>query len=203
MGCKRILVSDDYYPALTRDNVDVVTDPIVEVRARSIVTRDGTEREVDTIVFGTGFAVTRPPIAERLRGKDGRTLAEHWATSMQAYKGTTVAGFPNFVFMTGPNTGLGHNSMVYMIESQLAYVLDCLRVMGERDARTFEVREDAVAQYNDALEREMDGTVWTAGRCQSWYLDDTGRNTTLWPSYSYAFRRHTERFDPAAYELLA
>jgi cation diffusion facilitator CzcD-associated flavoprotein CzcO len=203
MGCKRILISDDYYPSLTHDNVEVVTDPIAEVRERSIVTQDGTEREVDTIVFGTGFSVTKQPIAKRIRGKDGRTLDEHWATTMRAYKGTTVPGFPNFVIMTGPNTGLGHNSMVYMIESQLEYVLDCLRTVKARGARSFEVKPDAVERYNAALDRAMDGTVWTAGQCQSWYLDDTGRNTTLWPSYSYAYRRITRRFDPDAYELAA
>ena len=201
MGCKRILISDDYYPSLDTPNVDVRTDGIEEVRARSIVTGSGEEIEVDTIIFGTGFAVTDPPIARRLRGKDGRTLAEHWATSVQAYRGTTVAGFPNFVMMTGPNTGLGHNSMVFMIESQLNYVLDCLRVMDERRVRTFEVRPEAVERYNEHLQSELEGTVWTAGHCKSWYLDDTGRNTTLWPQFSYSFRHRMRRFDPGAYEL--
>jgi cation diffusion facilitator CzcD-associated flavoprotein CzcO len=201
MGCKRILISDDYYPSLDKPNVEVVTDGIEEVRERSIVTRDGAEREVDTIIFGTGFAVTNPPIARRIRGKDGRSLAEHWADSMQAYRGTTVAGFPNFLMMTGPNTGLGHNSMVFMIESQLNYALDCLRTLKERDASVFEVRRDAVRSYNDSLQSELEGTVWTAGHCQSWYLDDTGRNTTLWPSFSWSFRRQTREFDAEAYEL--
>jgi cation diffusion facilitator CzcD-associated flavoprotein CzcO len=201
MGCKRILISYDYYPSLTHDNVEVVTDGIAEVRERSIVTEDGTEREIDALIFGTGFEVTKPPITKRIRGRDGRTLAEHWETSMRAYRGTTVAGFPNLVFMTGPNTGLGHNSMIFMIESQLEYVLDCLRVMRERGARTFEVLEDAVDRYNDYLDGRMEGTVWTAGQCQSWYLDDTGRNTTLWPSYSWTYRRQMRRFDAQAYEL--
>jgi cation diffusion facilitator CzcD-associated flavoprotein CzcO len=201
MGCKRVLVSDDYYPSLTHDNIEVVTDRISEVREHSIVTQDGTEREIDTIVYGTGFAVTRPPIAERIRGRDGRSLAEHWGTSMRAYKGTTVAGFPNYVMMTGPNTGLGHNSMVFMIESQLAYIMGALRVLRERGARTFEVRPERVDSYNEYLDGLMDGTVWTAGRCHSWYLDDTGRNTTLWPSFSWTYRRQTRRFDEQAYAL--
>jgi cation diffusion facilitator CzcD-associated flavoprotein CzcO len=201
MGCKRILISDNYYPSLTHPNVELVTDGIAEVRERSIVTSDGTEREVDTIIFGTGFSVTKQPIARHIRGRDGRTLAEHWETSMQAYLGTTVAGFPNFLVMTGPNTGLGHNSMVFMIESQLSYVLDCLRVLRECGAETFEVRPDVVERYNAELAKQMEGTVWTAGHCQSWYLDDTGRNTTLWPSFSYSFRRRTRRFDPESYEL--
>jgi hypothetical protein len=103
--------------------------------------------------------------------------------------------------MTGPNTGLGHNSMVFMIESQLNYVMDALRVLRERGARTFEVRREEVESYNDRLDAEMQGTVWTAGHCQSWYLDDTGRNATLWPSFSWTFRRRTRQFDPEVYEL--
>jgi cation diffusion facilitator CzcD-associated flavoprotein CzcO len=201
MGCKRILISDNYYPALDQPNVEVVTDAIAEVREHSIVTQDGTEHVVDTIIFGTGFEVTKPPIAKRIRGTDGRTLAEHWSTSMAAYKGTFVAGFPNFVMMTGPNTGLGHNSMVYMIESQLTYVLGALAAMRARGARTLEVRENAVTAYGERLEKQMDGTVWTAGHCASWYLDDTGRNTTLWPTFSYKFRRATREFDETAYEM--
>jgi cation diffusion facilitator CzcD-associated flavoprotein CzcO len=201
MGCKRILISDDYYPSLDKPNVEVVTDGIAEVREHSIVTNDGTEHAVDTIIFGTGFEVTKPPIAKRIRGKDGRTLAEHWSTSMAAYKGTFVAGFPNFVMMTGPNTGLGHNSMVYMIESQLNYVIEALRTMRARGASTLEVRQEAVVEYGERLQREMEGTVWTAGHCASWYLDDTGRNTTLWPDFSYKFRRQTMAFDEASYEM--
>ena len=201
MGCKRILISDDYYPSLTHDNVEVVTDGIAEVRPRSIVTKDGTEREIDTLIFGTGFEVTKPPVTKRIRGRDGRTLSEHWRSSMRAYRGTTIAGFPNLVFMTGPNTGLGHNSMIFMIESQLDYVLDCLRTLRETGARTFEVKPDAVDAYNQFIDRRMEGTVWTAGQCQSWYLDDTGRNATLWPSYSWTFRRQTQRFDAHAYDL--
>ena len=201
MGCKRILISDNYYPSLTQPNVELVTDGVEEVRRGSIVSSDGTEREIDTIIFGTGFHVTDAPIAARIRGRDGRTLAEQWGHSMQAYLGTAVAGFPNLFFMTGPNTGLGHNSMVYMIESQLNYLFDCLRVMGERGAETVEVRQEAQDAYNEELEAAMKGTVWTAGHCRSWYLDDSGRNTTLWPRASYRFRQRTRRFDPENYVL--
>ncbi|MFN2591085.1 MAG: flavin-containing monooxygenase [Actinomycetota bacterium] len=199
IGCKRILISDDYYPALGQPNVDVVTDGIQEIRPRSIVTADGTEREIDTIIFGTGFHVTDPPIAERIRGRDGRTLAEHWKGGLQAYLGTTVKGFPNLFLMTGPNTGLGHNSMVFMIESQLNYVLGCLRTMRERRAAVVEVRSEVQDLYNERIQEAMEGTVWTAGHCHSWYLDDTGRNSTLWPTYSYSYRRLMRRFDHEAY----
>ena len=203
MGCKRVLVSDDYYPALARPNVDVVTAGIREVREHSIVDAEGVEREADTIVFGTGFHVTNPPIAERIHGADGRTLAEHWQGSISAHLGTMISGYPNLFVMTGPNTGLGHNSIVFMIESQLNLVIDCLRTMDELDAETVEVREEAQRAYNAELEAASEGTVWTAGRCMSWYLDDTGRNSTLWPLSSYAFRRRTRRFDPGEYLLTA
>jgi cation diffusion facilitator CzcD-associated flavoprotein CzcO len=203
MGCKRILISDNYYPALEQPNVELVTDGIAEVREHSIVTTAGVEHTVDTIIFGTGFEVTKPPIARRIRGREGRTLAEHWSTSMTAYKGTCVPGFPNFAMMTGPNTGLGHNSMVFMIESQLNYVMGAIQTMRSRGVRTFEVREQAVERYGAQLEKAMEGTVWTAGNCASWYLDDTGRNTTLWPSFSFRFRRQTREFDEESYEMLA
>jgi len=201
IGCKRILISDDYYPSLEQPNVEVVTSGIGEVSEHSIVDRDGVEREIDTIIFGTGFHVTDPPIARRIRGGDGRTLAEHWGQSIQAYLGTTVAGYPNLFFLTGPNTGLGHNSMVFMIESQLNLVIECLKEMDRRDADTVEVREEIERAYNEELQRQLEGTVWTASHCQSWYLDDTGRNTTLWPTYSYSFRRRTRRFEPENYLL--
>ena len=128
-------------------------------------------------------------------------MSDLWNGSMQAYRGTAVAGFPNFFMITGPNTGLGHNSMIFMIESQVNYVIECLRALRERGAAVVEVRREAQDRYNEELQREMDGTVWTAGHCHSWYLDDTGRNTTLWPSFSYSFRQQTRRFDADAYEL--
>jgi cation diffusion facilitator CzcD-associated flavoprotein CzcO len=203
MGCKRVLISNDYYPALTKPNVEVVTDGIREVRPGSIVTHDGTEREIDTIVFGTGFHVTDMPVAEIVRGRDGRTLAEHWQGSPQAHRGTSIAGFPNLFMLVGPNTGLGHNSIVFIIESQVRYVLDCLRVMDERGVASVDVRPEAQAAFNEEVQRSMRGTVWTSGGCASWYLDANGRNTTLWPGSSWSFRTATRRFDPADYVLTA
>jgi cation diffusion facilitator CzcD-associated flavoprotein CzcO len=203
MGCKRVLISNDYLPALGRENVEVVTEAIDEVRPRSIVTADGAEREVDTIIFGTGFHVTDMPAAERVRGRDGRTLAEHWAGSPQAHLGAMVAGYPNLFFLVGPNTGLGHNSIVFMIESQCNYVVSALRLMDERGAAELDVRPEAQAAYNARLQEQMRGTVWTSGGCASWYLDANGRNTTLWPSFTWPFRERTRRLDPAQYELRA
>lgn len=196
IGCKRILLSDEYLPALVQPNVRVITDAIREVRPRSIVTADGAEHEVDAIIFGTGFQVTDQPIAHRVRGRDGRTLSDSWNGSPRAHHGTTVAGFPNFFIMQGPNTGLGHTSVVIMIEAQIDHMLAALRELSRRSARTIEPRADAQAASNAAIDRAMEGSVWTAGGCASWYLDVTGRNSTLWPGHTFTFKRRLARFDP-------
>lgn len=199
IGCKRILLSSDFYPALMRSNVDVQTSPISEVGPRSVRTADGIERDVDTIIFGTGFHVTDTPAPSRIRGRDGRSLAGAWAHGAQAHRGTTVAGFPNLFMLVGPNTGLAHTSMVYMIESQISYVLAALRHLQRGDTAAVEARPEAQARYNHALQQRMRDTVWTTGGCGSWYLDAQGRNTTLWPSFTWLFRRTTRRFEPAEY----
>jgi cation diffusion facilitator CzcD-associated flavoprotein CzcO len=201
MGCKRILPTDEWYPALTQPNVEVVTDGISEVRARSIVAGDGVERQVDTIVLGTGFHVTDLPVSELVRGRDGRTLAEAWSGSPEAYKGAAVAGYPNLFFLVGPNTGLGHNSIVFMIESQVSYVADALRTMRARGARTVEVRQEAQAAYNAEVQELTRGTVWVTGGCASYYIDRNGRNSTIWPTFTWPFRSRTRRFDEGAYAL--
>ena len=201
LGCKRILISNDYYPALTQANVDVIADRLVEVRPHSLITADGVEREVDTIICATGFHVTDMPVAGRVCGRDGVSLATHWDGSPQAYLGTAVAGYPNLFFLTGPNTGLGHTSLVYMIESQVAYVLDAIRSSQRSGAATVEVRADVMRAYNARLQRRMRNTVWMTGGCASWYIDARGRNSALWPGLTWPFRRQTSRFDPAAYTL--
>ena len=199
IGCKRILISNDYLPALGRPNVDLVTSGIAEIRPRSIVTADGLERPVDTLIFGTGFHVTDMPVASRIAGRGGVLLSEHWRDGAHAHRGTTTAGFPNLFMLVGPNTGLGHTSQVVMIESQIAYVVDALHHAGAREAAAVEVRAEAEAAWNARVLADMAGTVWTTGHCASWYLDAAGRNTTLWPRFTWQFRRETRRFDPAAY----
>jgi cation diffusion facilitator CzcD-associated flavoprotein CzcO len=201
MGCKRILISNDFYPALTRSNVTLVTDAICEVRPNGILTADGAEHEVDTIIFGTGFHVTDLPIAERVRGRDGRTLAETWSGSPRAHLGTTVTGFPNLFILLGPNTGLGHNSVVYMIEAQIEHLRGALRTLERERATTVEPRADAQEAFVADVDRRMAGTVWTTGGCKSWYLDSTGRNSTIWPGFSFNFRKRVARFDPKEYVL--
>jgi cation diffusion facilitator CzcD-associated flavoprotein CzcO len=201
IGCKRILPTEEWYPALQQPNVELVTDAIAEVRPRSVITAGGEEREVDTIIFGTGFHVSDLPISGRLRGRDGRTLAEHWDGSPRAYKGAAVAGFPNLFFLVGPNTGLGHNSIVFMIESQITYVLSALKAMRRRGAAVLDVRPEAQAAYNAELEEMTRGTVWVSGGCSSYYIDRNGHNSTIWPTFTWPFRQRTREFDEAAYAL--
>jgi cation diffusion facilitator CzcD-associated flavoprotein CzcO len=188
IGCKRILPSNRWYRALNRPNVDLITSGVQAVRPRSIVDGDGAEHAVDAIVFATGFHVTDIPAAQRVRGRGGTLLDDVWHGSPRAYFGSTIAGFPNLFFLLGPNTGLGHSSMVYMIESQIAHVMAALRHMDARGAETIEVRPEAQERHNAEIDRRMKGTVWTTG-CSSWYLDDTGRNATLWPDWTWRFRR--------------
>ncbi|MEV7428011.1 NAD(P)/FAD-dependent oxidoreductase [Nocardioides sp. NPDC092400] len=202
LGCKRVLISNAYYPALAAGNVDLVTDRIARVTPTSVVTADGTEREVDVIIVATGFHTTELPITEHLVGRRGRTLAERWRESgMAAYKGTTVPEFPNLFLLVGPNTGLGHSSMVFMIESQVQYVRQALRTMRLNRYAALEPREDVAARWNDRLQQRMKRTVWHRGGCSSWYLDEHGRNTTLWPRTTFGFRAALREFDAAAYAV--
>jgi cyclohexanone monooxygenase len=204
IGCKRILISNYYYPALARDHVDLVTEPIAGVTADAIVTADGVEHPADVIVVATGFHTTDQPIAHHVTGRDGRTLAETWAEGgMAAYKGTTVHGFPNYFSIVGPNTGLGHSSMVFVIESQVAYIVDAIRTMRSNGYAAVEPRLDEQRAWNRDLQRRMRRTVWSTGGCASWYLDEHGRNTTLWPRATFTLRRLLARFDVAAYDVAA
>ncbi|MFZ5846326.1 MAG: flavin-containing monooxygenase [Actinomycetota bacterium] len=202
IGCKRILISNDWYPALARDNVDLVTEGIDKVTGNAIVTRDGVEREIDALVVATGFHTTDLPIAEHITGRNGETLAAQWEREgMSAYKGATTHGFPNLFFIVGPNTGLGHSSMVFMIESQIAYVLDALRTMEARGITAAEPKPRAQERWNRDIQRRMKRTVWSAGGCSSWYLDAHGRNVTLWPRTTFKFRQLTRRFDVEQYDV--
>jgi cation diffusion facilitator CzcD-associated flavoprotein CzcO len=200
LGCKRILLSNEYFPAVAEANVEVVTEPITEVLPHAVVTADGVERPVDTIILGTGFEATEPPIARRVRAGDGRTMRQHWGGSMRSYLGTTVEDFPNLFMIIGPNTGLGHSSMIFMIESQANYVVDALKTMAARSVTSVTVDPDAVDRFDQEMQRKLAGTVWNTG-CSSWYLDASGRNTTLWPDFTWQYRRRTRRFDPDRYRL--
>ena len=199
IGCKRILISNDYFPAVAAPNAELVTAGIDEVRPHSIVTRDGVERPTDTIVLATGFHVTDLPIAEKIAGRDGRTLAEVWKEGMVSNRSATVAGFPNMFLLVGPNVGVGHTSMVYMIESQVTYVDGALAAMEAEQLDVLETTEAAQQGWRDLIARKSRGTVWLAGGCASWYLDQHGHNTTLWPDFTFRFRRLTRTFDRENY----
>jgi cation diffusion facilitator CzcD-associated flavoprotein CzcO len=199
MGCKRVAPSNGYLPALQRENVELVTDPIAEVRAHSIVGEDRAERAVDAIVLATGFVAAEQVAPFEVRGRGGRKLDEAWDGGAEAYLGTTVAGFPNLFLLVGPNTGLGHSSIVFMIESQLSYVVDALKQMRARRLKGVDVKVAVQESYNARIQERLKKTVWSSG-CMSWYLTRSGRNTTLWPGFTFEFWWRTRRFDLESYE---
>jgi cation diffusion facilitator CzcD-associated flavoprotein CzcO len=201
IGCKRMLPSNRWYPALEAPNVELVTSGIGEVREHSVLDLDGVEREVDAIIFGTGFHVTDTPYAQQIRGRDATRISDVWQGSPRAYLGTSVPGFPNLFVLLGPNTGLGHSSMVYMIESQIEHVLHALDAMDTSGSQTIEISGEAHAQFNREVDERMQGTVWDTGGCSSFYIDASGRNATLWPDWTWRFRQRAARFDAGAYRL--
>lgn len=199
--CKRILLSNEWFPAITRRDVTVVSSGLTSVTEHGVVDDSGNEYEVDTIIFGTGFTVTEPPVARHIRGADGRTLAESWNGSPLAHLGITVNGFPNLFLMYGPNTNLGHSSIVYMLESQAAYIADAVNTMRARRLDAVEVRETAQRAYAGELDPLLEQTVWNSGGCDSWYLDATGRNSVMWPDFTWKYRARTKQFDPENYTV--
>lgn len=201
-GCKRMLISNDFYPAIAAPNAELVVEPIRELRPTAIITADGREREIDAIIFGTGFHVTDHPIAWCIYGAAGASLAESWAeTGARAYLGTAVPGFPNFFMMTGPNTGIGHTSLLVMIEAQIHYIVGCLRRMQSGALGRCEVRRERFEAFNRELERKMQRTIWIQGGCNSWYLDRRRRNTTIWPDFTWKYRLRLSRFEPRDYSF--
>ena len=200
MGCKRVLISNDYYPALAQPNLELVTNGIDRITANGVVTKDGVERPVDVIIYGTGFAATDALNPVQVYGLDGRHLNKEWDPAQEAYLGIAVNGFPNLFFMMGPNTGLGHNSMIYMIESQIRYTMEAIRSM-ERKAAVWMAPKKAVqAAYNANIQHKIAKTVWQQGGCKSWYQTEDGRNTTLWPDFTFVYRARTRAIDAADFE---
>ena len=202
MGCKRILLSSDFYPALVRPNVEVASGGLAAVDGRTVIAGDGTAREVDVIILATGFRAVDVPIAGRIARADGVTLAQAWDGDMRALRGTTVPGFPNLCLVIGPNTGLGHSSMVHIIESQLRYILDYLTALDRTGAAALDARQGAQEHWCADIERRMASSVWTTGGCMSWYLNAAGRNPTLWPGSTLRFRRATRQLDISEYHLI-
>lgn len=201
IGCKRILPSNEWYPALQKPRVHLVPKALKEIRPHAVVDADGVEREVDVIIFGTGYQVAEPPIAGLLRGPGGQLLQDAWAGAPHAYLGTSVPGFPNFFLLLGPNSALGHSSMVYMSEAQVDHVGETLKLMRGAGANRVEVRRDVHDAYNRDIDRKLARSVWERGGCTGYYRDSTGRNSTIWPDWTWRFRRLAAHGDPRAYHL--
>jgi cation diffusion facilitator CzcD-associated flavoprotein CzcO len=200
MGCKRILLSDDYYPALTRPNVELVTDSIEAITPAGVLTRSGALREVDVIVYGTGFNVSEYIAPIHIQGSGGRDLNTLWRVSPEAYLGITVSGFPNLYLLMGPNTGLGHNSMIFMIEAQVRYALQCIQALRDRGLSSMDVRPDVMTSFNAVLQDKLSRTVWASG-CRSWYQTESGRNSTIWPGFTFHYWLRTRRVELSDYVL--
>lgn len=200
LGCKRALPSNDFYPALTQPNVDLVTVPIDRIESGGIVTVDGELHPVDAIVFATGFFVTDNPIGDHVSGREGHRLSEAFTGELSSYLGTTFPHFPNFFMLTGPNTGTGHTSQIFMIECQLNYVIDALEALGNRSDTVAEVLPSVADAFTEDVQQRVKQTVWASG-CASWYLNKFGRNVTIWPDYTFAYRRQTRHFDPSDYVI--
>jgi len=210
LGCKRVLLSDDFYPSLTLPQVELVTDPITKITPRAIVTEDGQDREVDVIVCATGFLPFNPSAEIEIHGRGGRVLSEEWKSGPQAFRGVAIAGYPNYFMLMGPNSGLGHNSVLFMIESQVRYIEQCLRWLERGRLAAVEVTAEAQRAYATAIERRFVGTVWETPPeqkwplpCASWYRHASGRITALWPGFAVGYwwimrRADIRHFRPTA-----
>jgi cation diffusion facilitator CzcD-associated flavoprotein CzcO len=199
LGCKRVLISNDYYPAFSRENVALVTEPIERIERWGIRTTDGALHEFDLLIAATGFYVTDNPACEMVHGAKGEKLVEAFRGDMANYKGTMFPDFPNLFMLGGPNTALGHSSIIFMHESQLNYIVKAVKVALERDAR-IEPTIDAARKWTEELQQKLPGSVWGTG-CSSWYLNAHGKNTTIWPDFTFKFRQETRHFDPKDHEI--
>jgi cation diffusion facilitator CzcD-associated flavoprotein CzcO len=200
LGCKRILISNKYFPTFNRPNVELVTDGIAEIRENSIVTKDGVERPADCIIYGTGF-ITDPRIYMKdfpCTGINGHNLMTDWKQGAESYLGVTTTGYPNMFQLVGPNTGLGHNSIIFMIEAQVHYILELMKLMKKQNADYVDVRADVQTAFNEKVQKSLDGTVWATG-CTSWYQQDGGKNFAIWPGYTWRYWLETRKVNTNDY----
>jgi cation diffusion facilitator CzcD-associated flavoprotein CzcO len=201
MGCKRILMSNEYYQAVARNYVDVVSESIASIDENGIYTNDGQYRPVDVIVYCTGFYASEDILQCEIFGKNNVDIKDAWKDGPEAYLGTTVTGYPNMFTIVGPNTGLGHNSMIYMIESQVHYIMEAIKYMNKEKVQAIDTKPEVQETYNIEIQKRLKKTIWNSG-CQSWYMTKSGKNTTLWPGFTFEFRSRTSTFQPKDYELL-
>ena len=201
MGCKRVLFSNDWYPTLTRPDVELVTDPIERIVPDGVVTAGGTTREADVIIYGTGFRTLDFLAPMAVTGVGGRRLDESWHAGAEAYLGISVSGFPNFFMLYGPNTNLGGNSIIYMLEGQIGYVASALRALDEEGLDWIDVRPEVQRSFNAWVSATSRAMVWESG-CRSWYTTASGRNTNNWPDHTFLYRCRVRRFDLAKYRVM-
>jgi cation diffusion facilitator CzcD-associated flavoprotein CzcO len=201
IGCKRVLISNDFYPALQRENVTLETTGISEITPTGVALTDGREMELDVLVHATGFKPFDMVDGLDVTGRDGRNLGAQWGSAPHAHRGVTVSGFPNLFFLMGPNTGLGHNSMIYMIESGVAYVMDALARMDSERAEAIDVKPEAQAAFVSDVRERLKGTVWASG-CSSWYRGEDGEIPTLWPDFTFNYRKLTRKLDAENYAFI-
>ena len=207
VGCKRVLISSEYYPALQRPNVELVAEGVQEICPKGILKKDGTLVEADVIIYGTGFLATTFKNVFTVIGRGGRNLFEEWnEKGGEAYLGTAVSGFPNLLLMVGPNSGLGHNSIVHMMESQLNYILDYLKHLRQADSEQtyFDLKQEVQVKFNEEIQQQLSKMVWSAGNCKSYYLKNAdGKNTSIWPGSTISFRRKTRKIEFKNYEVVS
>ncbi|MDX1634088.1 MAG: NAD(P)/FAD-dependent oxidoreductase [Marinobacter sp.] len=201
IGCKRVLISNDWAPAMNQEHLELITTPITRVTPKGILTEDGQEHEVDTIIYGTGFKATDFLSPMTITGAHGQDLNAAWRQGAEAYKGITVNGFPNLFMLYGPNTNLAHNSIIFMLESQIRYVLSALSLLQKKGSGwAMQVRPERQSEYVESLQESLRNSVWEAG-CTSWYRNEQGRNTVNWPGFTFTYRLATREVDPEDYEL--
>lgn len=201
LGCKRILFSNSYLQSLTRDNVDVHATGVTEFRGNTVVGADGTTAEVDAVILGTGFHILDTPLADIVRGADGRTLAEHWKGSPEAYLGTVTTGFPNAFTVLGPSLGTGHSSAFAILEAQVAFMVSAIASARREGWAGLDVRPEVQARYVDQVQAALTGTVYNAGGCQSYYMDANGRNSFSWPWSTGELTTRVSTFDPTDFTI--
>jgi len=200
LGCKRILLSNDYYPALQQPNLNLITDGIQELNATGILTTNGVQHNADAIIFATGFQAAEGVLRFEVKGKNGLDLNDAWKDGAEAYLGTSISGFPNMFIVVGPNTGLGHSSMILMIEAQVHYIMECIRTMKQKGAKSADVKHSIQQTYNSDLQAALAKSVWQSGGCHSWYQMKNGKNVTLWPGFTFTFMKKTRHFEAEKYD---
>ena len=200
VGCKRVLISNDWYDAINNDHLDLISEGIDHVEADAIVTKNGERHTCDTIIYGTGFAATDFLAPMKITGLKGIDLNDAWKEGAEAYKGVSVSGFPNMFILYGPNTNLAHSSIVFMLESQIRYVMQCVRMLRDPGLQYMNVKADRQADYGNQMQAKLKGSVWNSG-CTSWYINESGKNTNNWPGFTFSYRLMTAKLDLHDYEL--